>query len=142
MNIFFVDLKIYDTFITKIILLYTYSITLSITSYIMLTTEVNKGHYFSNEVKDIKKLRKNRKHPIIIYIGFLKNLTTEVIFPKNLKALREGRPCPCWFDFKWSEIRARGDLLFCKSFLKANVNRNIVFSKFYNFLISLTLFEK
>ena len=32
-----------------------------------------------------------------------------MIFPKNLKALREGRPCPCWFDFKWSEITARGD---------------------------------
>ena len=32
-----------------------------------------------------------------------------MIFPKNLKALREGRPGPCWWDFKWSEITARGD---------------------------------
>ena len=22
----------------------------------------------------------------------------------------EGRPCPCCYDFKWSEITARGDL--------------------------------
>ena len=32
-----------------------------------------------------------------------------MIFSKNLKALREGRPCPCWFDSNCSEITARGD---------------------------------
>ena len=39
----------------KINLLHTHSIILSITCYIMLTTEVIKGRYFSNEVKNVKR---------------------------------------------------------------------------------------
>ena len=30
-------------------------------------------------------------------------------FPQNLSASMEGRPYPCCYDFKWSEITARGD---------------------------------
>ena len=31
------------------------------------------------------------------------------IYPQNLSASMEGRPGPCCYDFKWSEITARGD---------------------------------
>ena len=36
-------------------------------------------------------------------------LMKKVKFPQNLSASMEGRPGPCCYDFKWSEITARGD---------------------------------
>ena len=36
-------------------------------------------------------------------------LTKNMKFPQNLTVYMEGRPYPCCYDFKWSEITARGD---------------------------------
>ena len=59
----------------------------------------------------------SKKKSIKIYINInliVIRLTKDWKFPQKPAALVEGRPNPCCFDFKWSEIKAREDWIpFC-----------------------------